>query len=174
VPILLLSLEKDDLATNREPLMLNLTAVRLAQPGIVTLIHRVRARLGIEAEWLTSMDTDSPRLELPLPSAATPTEVAPAYLPAEKTPTQAVPIPALATNSTQKGKLLSGLTAVERITKELREPLSNMNLAIHMLEKEQSLEKRDHYLSLLREEYQRELQLVNELELVQASLQALL
>lgn len=64
--------------------------------------------------------------------------------------------------SPRKGS--DALGAIRQITHQLKEPLSNMNLAIHMLGQVQSLEDRDRYLTLLRQEYNRELQLLNQLD----------
>ena len=61
-------------------------------------------------------------------------------------------------------KMTHTLSIIRRISDQLREPLSNMNLAIHMLGRVQSIEERDRYLRLLREEYNRELQLLNQLD----------
>ncbi|MEO1094827.1 MAG: hypothetical protein AAFX01_08005 [Cyanobacteria bacterium J06638_28] len=61
-------------------------------------------------------------------------------------------------------KSSDALGAIRQIAHQLKEPLSNMNLAIHMLGQVQSLDDRDRYLTLLRQEYNRELQLLNQLD----------
>lgn len=72
------------------------------------------------------------------------------------------------------GKVASTLTAVRRISGQLREPLSNMNLAIHMLGQVRSPTDQERYIRLLREEYNRELQLLNQLDsYLQADLPAI-
>lgn len=71
-------------------------------------------------------------------------------------------------------KVFHCLRAIEHTSNKLREPLSNMNLAIHMLGKVSSTEERDRYVKLLREEYQRELQLLNELEALRLNLETLM
>lgn len=50
-----------------------------------------------------------------------------------------------------------------RITEELRDPMSNVNLAIKMLQEAQSDEARDRYLSILKQECAREIAIINEL-----------
>lgn len=62
------------------------------------------------------------------------------------------------------GKIASTFTAVRRVSGQLREPLSNMNLAIHMLSQARSPTDQERYIRLLREEYNRELQLLNQLD----------
>jgi DNA-binding response OmpR family regulator len=61
-------------------------------------------------------------------------------------------------------------TAVDRISQELREPLSNINLALHMLQRSESDEERSRYLNILREEYAREMRLLSEMDQLQALL----
>ncbi|NER81294.1 MAG: hypothetical protein F6K42_17350 [Leptolyngbya sp. SIO1D8] len=67
-------------------------------------------------------------------------------------------------------KVTNALIAIRRVSNQLREPLSNMNLAIHMLGQVQSVAEQERYLKLLREEYNRELQLLNQLDNLQANL----
>ncbi len=50
-----------------------------------------------------------------------------------------------------------------RITEELRDPMSNVNLAIKMLQESTSDEARDRYLSILQQECAREIAIINEL-----------
>ncbi|NJK28460.1 MAG: hypothetical protein HC925_08395 [Coleofasciculaceae cyanobacterium SM2_3_26] len=48
------------------------------------------------------------------------------------------------------------------LERELRRPMSNVNLALKMLEGENSPEKREHYLKILRDEFAREIALLNQ------------
>lgn len=71
-------------------------------------------------------------------------------------------------------KLSQTLSEIQKLSHALREPLSNMNMAIHILQHVQSAEARDRYLNVLREEYSRELGLLNQLEALQDRLPPLL
>ncbi len=158
VPIILLPMVQGSPAPREDSLILNLTDERLAQSGVAGLITKIRHLIHPDplteegGSYLQGMTST----QLP-PSShqpATPEEIT------------VMPTPA------QRNKFTTGLLTLGRLTKQLREPLSNMNLAIHMLERVESLEERDRYLRLLREEYQRELQLVSELETLQTSLES--
>lgn len=59
---------------------------------------------------------------------------------------------------------------LKRISQDLRDPLSNINLAIHMLQQVSAPSDRDRYLQILQEECAREIQLLNEIENLQALL----
>ena len=51
---------------------------------------------------------------------------------------------------------------LDKLSQDLREPLSNVNLALHMLGKAQTDVERDRYLSILRQEYAREMRLLKD------------
>ncbi|MEL6247976.1 MAG: response regulator [Cyanobacteria bacterium J06648_16] len=51
-----------------------------------------------------------------------------------------------------------------KISAELREPLSNINMAIQMLQKTESLDERERYLRVLKEEYAREITLLSQVD----------
>lgn len=53
---------------------------------------------------------------------------------------------------------------LENFNQEVRRPLSNVMLAIEMLDREQSQEQRDRYLQILRDEFTRELSLLNQID----------
>jgi hypothetical protein len=172
LPIVLLPPLGKALETPQEPLVLNLTDESIAQPGIAALINKVRVQYYASIEqvlfddssasadmWLTS-SADSDSRQQGLSSA----DVSLPLLQSESSQHQA----------SKSSKVASALTAINRVSNQLREPLSNINLAIHMLSQVRSIEDRDRYIQLLREEYQRELQLVNELEMLQSSLESIL
>lgn len=186
LPIVLLPSINDRLTTDDEPLVLNLTEESIAKPGLAALINKIREHYVVSAQtdkaqarsqqWLN--EQRSPGLQISLdklqPSQlsrddgnlANASELIADELVAD--PPQSAPRPEISS------KVMYVLTSMGRISKQLREPLSNMNLAIHMLGRVQSIEERDRYVKLLREEYQRELQLVNELENLHSSLETIL
>ncbi|MGD1941654.1 MAG: response regulator transcription factor [Leptolyngbyaceae cyanobacterium] len=51
---------------------------------------------------------------------------------------------------------------LDKLSQDLREPLSNVNLALHMLGKAQTDAERDRYLNILRQEYAREMRLLKD------------
>jgi two-component system, OmpR family, alkaline phosphatase synthesis response regulator PhoP len=53
---------------------------------------------------------------------------------------------------------------LSKISADLREPLSNINVAIHMLQKASTPEERDRYIRILKEEYAREMNLLNQVD----------
>lgn len=57
-----------------------------------------------------------------------------------------------------------------KVIHDLREPLSNINMIIHMLKNADSEQERDRYLNVLKEEYTREINLLNQLERLQSLL----
>lgn len=57
-----------------------------------------------------------------------------------------------------------------KVIHDLREPLSNINMIIHMLKNADSDQERDRYLNVLKEEYTREINLLNQLESLQTLL----
>ncbi len=78
---------------------------------------------------------------------------------------------AQAEDSAQRDQLAaiqSNLT--EQLLRNLIDPLSNINLALRMLENAVSLAQRDRYLAVIRQECQREMQLLNEFSDLQALL----
>lgn len=56
---------------------------------------------------------------------------------------------------------------LDNFNQEVRRPLSNVKLAIEMLDKEQSKEQRERYLQILREEFVREIALLNQIDELQ-------
>ncbi|WP_414518643.1 response regulator transcription factor [Nostoc sp. PCC 9305] len=59
---------------------------------------------------------------------------------------------------------------LQKLLQDLGNPLSNMNMAIYMLKKAQSDVERDRYLSILQQEYAREMMLLNEMKNLQTLL----
>ncbi|MBD2493816.1 response regulator transcription factor [Nostoc sp. FACHB-280] len=59
---------------------------------------------------------------------------------------------------------------LEKLLQDLSNPLSNINMAVHMLKQVQSENDRDRYLKILQEEYDREIMLLNEMKNLQALL----
>jgi two-component system, OmpR family, alkaline phosphatase synthesis response regulator PhoP len=49
---------------------------------------------------------------------------------------------------------------LSQLTEDLREPLSNINLALHMLSHAKTEEERNRYIDILRQEYNREMRLL--------------
>ncbi|MBW4521867.1 MAG: response regulator [Scytolyngbya sp. HA4215-MV1] len=66
-------------------------------------------------------------------------------------------------NSTQ-AKLL------ERLTEELRQPLSSITMVLHMLQNASSEVQREHYISILKEEFSKEIALINQVSDLQSLL----
>ncbi|MDB9526659.1 hypothetical protein PN498_11710 [Oscillatoria sp. CS-180] len=172
LPIILLPTAGEAIAApGVEPLVLNLSEERAAQPNLIALINQIRARYNTQEQLQNEKIASGSQ---PLLRDAqrgldsTPEVEALDLFPVTLQPSYSPP------KSDPSGKVVHALTAIGRIANQLREPLSNMNLAIHMLGKVQSIEERDRYVRLLREEYQRELQLVNELENLQTSLETIL
>ncbi|MBD2451447.1 response regulator [Nostoc sp. FACHB-152] len=59
---------------------------------------------------------------------------------------------------------------LEKLLQDLGNPLSNINMAVHMLKQAQSDIERDRYLAILEEEYVREIKLLNEIKNLQTLL----
>ncbi|MDZ8186425.1 MAG: response regulator [Nostoc sp. ChiSLP02] len=59
---------------------------------------------------------------------------------------------------------------LQKLLQDLGNPLSNINMAIYMLKKAQSEVERDRYLSILQQEYAREMMLLNEIKHLQTLL----
>lgn len=189
LPIVLLPAHDRGLVTDEEPLVLNLTEASIAKPGLAALINKIREQYVVHRQASQeqaqrqrflhpSQPPDGKMLPQNLRGASSPLSDRP-YIAATDDafadskalfadPPQVPPRPEVSS------KVVYAITAMGRISKQLREPLSNMNLAIHMLGRVQSIEERDRYVKLLREEYQRELQLVNELENLHNSLESIL
>lgn len=161
-------------AEKPEPLVLNLTEASIAKSGLAALINKIKEQYLIsvqnyqESANLTSWLPPEPDLESGLVAENRPLVPLQSH---DMELTDATPLTAStaqpsasSTNPDLSNKVTYALTAMGRISKQLRGPLSNMNLAIHMLGQVQSFEERDRYVRLLREEYHRELQLLNELE----------
>lgn len=161
LPIVLLPSIEDYYSSDKEPLVLNLTEKSIAQPGLAALINKIRIQFMNQVQRPESLASAS-RLD----TAARPLRESSNL--SSLTSSAEMTMPTV--KSDESSKILFSITAIGRITKQLREPLSNMNLAIHMLSKAQSIEERDRYVRLLREEYQRELQLLNELENLHSSI----
>lgn len=68
----------------------------------------------------------------------------------------------------QISELKEGL--LTQLTEDLREPLSNINLAIHMLAHAKTDAERDRYIDILKQEYQREMRLLENATTLQAML----
>ena len=177
LPIVLLPSIEAKLNHDREPLVLNLTEKTVAQPGLAALINKIRAQYAIETQS-TTVTSHNHTVE-PVPSSSELTPLASeSRLKTLQPPIEQPVNSSLSAELTRSSssppdtsKVMYALATMGRISKQLREPLSNMNLAIHMLSKAQSIEERDRYVKLLRQEYQRELQLVNELESLHNSLE---
>ena len=185
LPIVLLPSSDNSLSVDDEPLVINLTEASIAKPGLAALINQIREQYVVGMYGLR----DHKEHALAQPSPTPNSEVTLGQLQLEQsspefdelTTTQNQNSENLLTEPHQapqrpeiSGKVMSALTSMGRISKQLREPLSNMNLAIYMLGRAQSIEERDRYVKLLREEYQRELQLVTELENLHNSLETIL
>jgi chemotaxis response regulator CheB len=189
LPIILLPSLDHQSSSDQEPLVLNLTEQNVSQPGLAALINQIRSQYTTRVnhhEQNLLADT-SPLLSPLMDSSSASSEASSAFMQhssaslldgeiiefgfSQATPV-ATPTETMAPKAKSEGtgKVAFALTAVGRITKELREPLSNMNLAIHMLGQARSIEERDRYVKLLREEYQRELHLINELENLHTSI----
>ncbi|QMS86860.1 response regulator [Nostoc edaphicum CCNP1411] len=59
---------------------------------------------------------------------------------------------------------------IQKLLQDLGNPLSNINIAIYMLKKAQSDVERDRYLSILQQEYAREMMFLNEMKNLQTLL----
>ncbi|MBU7585196.1 MAG: response regulator [Nostoc sp. TH1S01] len=72
----------------------------------------------------------------------------------------------------QESKQLADMRneVLEKLLQDLSNPLSNINMAVHMLKQVQSDKERDRYLKILQEEYDREIMLLNEMKNLQALL----
>ncbi|MEM7773609.1 MAG: hypothetical protein AAF327_24275 [Cyanobacteria bacterium P01_A01_bin.37] len=185
LPIVLLPSIDSSLGGDVEPLVINLTEDSIAKPGLAALINKIREQYVVGMRGLSTHQEYPQAQSRPASSL----EVALNQLQLEPSPpdldkaitTQNLHTEAYLADSPQapqrpelSSKVVSVLTSMGRISKQLREPLSNMNLAIYMLGRAQSIEERDRYVKLLREEYQRELQLITELENLHNSLDTIL
>lgn len=56
---------------------------------------------------------------------------------------------------------------LKKLTEDLRQPLSNINMAIHMLKNTPAEAQRNHYLSILQEEFSNEIALINQVSELQ-------
>ncbi|MEO0456815.1 MAG: response regulator [Cyanobacteria bacterium P01_A01_bin.114] len=59
---------------------------------------------------------------------------------------------------------------LRKISADLREPLSNINVAIHMLSKTDDALERERYIRILKEEYAREMNLINQVDNIRSLL----
>jgi hypothetical protein len=188
LPIVLLPSLAQEPPTRSEPLILNLTETAIARPGLAALINKIRNQFTatVASEDALpfphkpspySAETDLPRLESSASDNSTVAHLEPNAIVESLTEDYLTPLSAAPAavskhpGADESNKILFACTAMGRISKQLREPLSNMNLAIHMLSNVRSIEERDRYINLLREEYARELQLLNEMEHVYTTLQ---
>lgn len=183
LPIVLLPVEDRGQFVGGETLVLNLTEHSIAKPGLAALINRIRER----------STNKTPHYPQPISQSAP----APSLLPLAKEPipnddygqeelfdleADLADSNALMISESSDAdaginlpsKMVSAIVEVGQVTKRLKEPLSNMNLAIHMLSRVRSTDERDRYVKLLKEEYYRELHLINELEDLYNSLATLL
>lgn len=157
LPIMLLPTANQDFSKAQEPHVLNLTEPENHQKGLGELLNTVRSHYALQRQKLQSEQTLASQPEAPNEQLA----VEDLTL---VSGSAALPIKASPASHYNDGKIAQALTTVHKISNQLREPLSNMNLAIHMLGRVQSVEERDRYLELLRQEYNRELQLLNQLD----------
>ena len=160
LPIIVLPPITEGSSSTQEPLVLNLTEQTVSQAGLAALINKIRAYYVSELKKVVH--------DIPTRSISSSHLESNNHHPQATSNTHGVPLPShLSIPSQQAGnanKMTHTLSVIRKISDQLREPLSNMNLAIHMLGRVQSLEERDRYLRLLREEYNRELQLLNQLD----------
>lgn len=182
LPIVLLPPPESQNSSRAEPLVLNLTEDAIARPGLAALINKIRNQFAAPTSPNPTPSSQPPfftKLSPDQVQAAT-FKVASSELtePFDQPLAEPWPPPSAAVGAAkqlqadQSSKIIVACTAMGKLTKKLREPLSNMNLAIHMLSQARSIEERDRYITLLREEYARELQLLNEMEHVYATLEA--
>jgi two-component system, OmpR family, alkaline phosphatase synthesis response regulator PhoP len=69
----------------------------------------------------------------------------------------------------QRSQQLEGIKTdlLQKLSQDLREPLSNINMAVYMLSQVQEEPERDRYLSVLQEECAREISILNEVQHLQ-------
>lgn len=178
LPIILLPTPDAQFSSEAEPLILNLTEESVTQPGLVALINKIRGQYSLREGGrpfevsvpIGHAVSNTAFLEQGVPPAAMSMVVKEAESSPERFPSSAS-LSSVAKSGSSSKITHDVLVTITRISNQLREPLSNINLAIHMLGRVQSIEERDRYVRLLREEYQRELQLVNELENLRTSLE---
>ena len=65
-------------------------------------------------------------------------------------------------NSQQLAEIRGNL--LDQVSRDLRNPLSNINMAIYMLKQAKSEKDRDRYLSILQQECTREIEILNEVD----------
>ncbi|MBE7384334.1 MAG: hypothetical protein F6J95_023330 [Leptolyngbya sp. SIO1E4] len=163
IPIMVLSPNTREAESTEEPLVLNWSEQNAAQSGLKGLLREI---------WVqhTRVNTEEPDNDLAASPviAASENSVNELELPPQTTDHNS--LHQQARQSDNYSKVTNALISIRRISNQLREPLSNMNLAIHMLGQVQSAAERERYLKLLREEYNRELQLLNQLDNLQANL----
>jgi len=167
IPIMLLPPPAATVADLKEPLVLNLTERNIAKPGLVTLLNRLRSQFLATTTVSRELSAIAPARAVRHPTNGTASSPSRPSTPDTAKPVDTKPIHQ---QIAEYNKILQTLTSIRRISHQLREPLSNMNLAIHMLGQMQSVADRDRYLKLLREEYNRELQLLNQLDDLQSNL----
>lgn len=179
LPIVLLPPPESPNSSRAEPLVLNLTEDAIARPGLAALINKIRSQFTAPASADPTPASQPPSLPGAKTAPTPDLEVVSPELAealgepfAESWTSAAVAGAAKPLPTDNFSKIMVACTAMGRLSKQLREPLSNMNLAIHMLSQVRSIEDRDRYINLLREEYARELQLLNEMEHVYATLEA--
>lgn len=146
IPIIVLPTQASLTDYDVELRLVNWTAQTKAQPSLQALLAKIQGYPGRQASSTSSVNTVTLSQTVSQRAAKT-----------KPLHQQVGQITNLHNNS-------DALVAIRQVAHQLKEPLSNMNLAIHMLSQVQSLEDRDRYLTLLRQEYNRELQLLNQLD----------
>ncbi|MGF1523160.1 MAG: hypothetical protein ACFBSF_12665 [Leptolyngbyaceae cyanobacterium] len=163
LPIMIVPVAASE-STNQKPRVLNLTEQRVAQGDLSVLLRKIYTHYSSELGKLTSTVSTGVG---PVASGSS-IDMEYRYSLEATAPVAEVSTSSRSMASSQNvnsaSKMTHTLSTIRRISDQLREPLSNMNLAIHMLGRVQSVEERDRYLRLLREEYNRELQLLNQLD----------
>lgn len=156
IPIMLLpSLEKL-VASDWQPKLLNWQEQNPSSPELTLLIQKIHS-------YYTTHRTEDIAAGSALSLSIISDRPSQRNSPKPKTP-NSYSLPPSASPPLTDSKVQTTLTAVRRIAGQLREPLANMNLAIHMLKRTHSAAEQERYLQLLREEYNRELQLLNQLD----------
>ncbi|MEM9006261.1 MAG: hypothetical protein AAGE59_22375, partial [Cyanobacteria bacterium P01_F01_bin.86] len=123
LPIMVLPALGQSSSATQEPLVLNLTEQSVAQTGLAALLNKIRvyylAELkenirGFPTKSISNFNAESKSHYLQMSTDTSSSHRA---------------VPSLQGNNTSK--MLHTLSAIRRISDQLREPLSNMNLAIH-------------------------------------------
>lgn len=164
MPIMVLPSIAEDSGSLKEPQLFNVTKQNTTRPGLKALIDTIQVQCRMP-NAKTQHYAQTKRSDL-LDSLKEPSENKSTKF------TMDLPVKAVVTEPLHQQvkqiekhpKLTKLAVKIFQITDQLRAPLANMNLAIHMLEQVQSDANRARYIKLLREEYNRELQLLNQLD----------